>query len=206
VQQAPDFSRCVFASGNTGKLREVRRILGELGIEILAQSELGIEGADETGQTFVENALLKARHAARLSGLPAIADDSGLAVDALGGRPGVRSARYAGDDAGDQDNVKKLLEELRHLPPDRRQASFHCAVALVVPDSQEPAVIAEAEWCGRILPSPLGTGGFGYDPVFFDDELGKGAAELTTDEKNAVSHRGKALRQLAARLRLMMAA
>ena len=195
-----DFSRCVFASGNPGKLREVREILGQLGIAVIAQPELGIESAEETGSTFVENAVLKARHAAKLSGLPAIADDSGLSVDALEGRPGVRSARYAGENASDADNIRKLLDELREVPAPRRQASFRCAVAFVVPDERVEPVIAEEKWTGVILGETRGGWGFGYDPVFFDEVLGKSAAEMTRAEKNAVSHRGKALRLLAAKL------
>jgi XTP/dITP diphosphohydrolase len=191
----------VFASSNRGKLCEVRAILGMLGLTIVAQSELGIGNAAETAATFAGNALLKAQHAARRSGLPAIADDSGLCVDALGGRPGVHSARYAGIDASDADNVRKLLDELRGVPADQRQARFHCAAVLVTPDDSIEPVLAEDEWEGIILPEPAGTGGFGYDPVFYDPAIGKGAAEMTSDEKNRVSHRGKALRLLASRLK-----
>jgi XTP/dITP diphosphohydrolase len=196
----PDFSRCVFASSNRGKLREVEAVLGPLGLTILPQSELGIDSVAETAATFAGNALLKARHAARSSGLPAIADDSGLCVDALGGRPGVQSARYAGPDSSDSDNVRKLLAELRGVPADQRQARFHCAAVLVTPDDSIGPVLAEEEWHGLILMEPAGTGGFGYDPVFYDPAIGKGAAEMTTEEKNKVSHRGKALRLLASRL------
>jgi XTP/dITP diphosphohydrolase len=127
-------------------------------------------------------------------------------VDALGGRPGVRSARYAGAEATDAENVQKLLEELRDVPQGRRRATFHCAVVLVTPDERVDPLLAQGAWTGRILEAPLGSGGFGYDPVFFDDRLGKGAAELTTEEKNAVSHRGKALRELALRLKRATAA
>ena len=201
----PDFSRCVFASSNRGKLREVQAVLGPLGLTVVAQSELGIDNAAETAATFAGNALLKARHAARLSGLPAIADDSGLCVDALGGRPGVQSARYAGTNASDSANVSKLLAELRGVPADQRQARFHCAAVLVTPDDSVGPVLAEAEWHGLILMEPVGTGGFGYDPVFYDPAIGKGAAEMTTEEKNQVSHRGKALRLLASRLQRMAA-
>lgn len=203
---SPDFSRCVLASGNRGKLREAERILGVLGIEVVPQSALAIEGADETGSTFVENALLKARHAAKLSGLPAIADDSGLAVDALNGRPGVWSARYAGEDAEDADNIRKLLQELRNVPAGRRQASFHCAAVLVSPDDAFEPIVAEGKWSGVILSEPKGLQGFGYDPVFFDPTLGRSAAEMTATEKNAASHRGKALRLLVSRLQHVTAA
>jgi XTP/dITP diphosphohydrolase len=201
VPPTPELARCVVASGNRGKLREIEYLLAGLGIRFATQAELGIRGADETGKTFAENALLKARHAVQASGLPAIADDSGLSVKALDGRPGVRSARYAGANATDQENIAKLLEELREIPPDQRRASFHCAAVLVMPDSGAAPIVALGEWSGRILEAPVGTSGFGYDPVFFDEQLGKSAAEMTTDEKNAVSHRGKALRQLASRLR-----
>jgi XTP/dITP diphosphohydrolase len=198
VQGLPDISRCIFASGNRGKLREIREILAHTGISIVAQSELGIEGAEESGDTFVANALLKARHAAQLSRLPAIADDSGLVVDALGGRPGVHSARYAGPDASDEQNIAKLLVELRDVPEQRRQAHFYCAAVLVFPDDRVDPVIAEGSWFGTILRERSGSGGFGYDPVFMDPVTGKAAARMTPGEKNAVSHRGKALRLLAA--------
>ena len=196
----PELARCVFASSNPGKLREVEAVLGPLGMSIIAQSALGIAGAAETATTFAGNALLKARKAAQQSGLPAIADDSGLCVDALGGRPGVQSARYAGTDASDADNVRKLLAELRAVPADQRQARFHCAVVLVTPHDIIEPLLAEEEWQGVILVAPTGSGGFGYDPVFYDPATGKAAAEMTTDEKNKVSHRGKALRLLASRL------
>lgn len=196
-----DLSRVVFASGNRGKLREIQEILAATGVEILAQSELGIDGAEETGDTFITNALLKARHAAKLSGLPAIADDSGLCVDALDGRPGVRSARFAGPDANDADNVARLLEELRGIPSERRQARFHCAAVFVLPKRDFEPLIAEGEWPGMILTDSIGNGGFGYDPVFFDGESGKSAAQMTPGEKNSVSHRGKALRLLALQMR-----
>lgn len=206
MKVSPDFSRCVLASSNLGKLREVAGILGALGIEIIAQSELAIEGADETGSTFIENALLKARHAASLAGLPAIADDSGLVVDALDGRPGVRSARYAGAGASDSQNIEKLLEELHDVPSDQRQASFHCAAVLVWPDDAFEPIIVQEKWCGVILREPRGKQGFGYDPVFFDPGIGKSAAEMTSAEKNAASHRGKALRRLVRNLQHMTAA
>lgn len=190
----------VVATGNPGKLREIERLLADLGISVLAQSELGIEGAEETGTSFVENALIKARHAATATGLAAIADDSGLVVDALGGRPGVRSARFAGEHADDDANIDKLLTELADVPDERRAAAFHCAAVFVKP-GDAPPVIAGGHWPGRILRERRGGGGFGYDPVFFDTELGRSAAELSPAEKNARSHRGKALRALVAQLR-----
>lgn len=193
-------ARVVLASGNKGKLREIERILGELGIEVVPQSEFGVTDADETGTTFIENALIKARHAAEGTGLAAIADDSGIVVDALGGRPGVYSARYAGPGASDEDNNKRLLEELSGVPDEQRGAAFRCVACLVFPDDADP-VIAEGEWRGRILLEPRGGGGFGYDPLFFVPELGCSSAELSPEEKNARSHRGKALTELARKLR-----
>ncbi len=187
------------ASGNAGKLREIVRILGDLNINIVPQSDFGVEDADETGTTFVENALIKARHAVAATGLPAIADDSGLAVDALDGRPGVFSSRYAGPDATDQANIDKLLDELDGIPDAERGATFHCVTCFVMPGMQEP-FIAPGEWRGSILNAVQGDGGFGYDPVFFDADMGCTAAELGDEEKNARSHRGKALKELARQL------
>jgi len=192
--------RIVLASGNPGKVREIRRILGEFGVEIVPQTELGVGDADETGSSFVENALIKARHAADLTGLPAIADDSGLVVDALDGRPGVYSARYAGVQASDDDNIEKLLHELRRVADDKRTAAFHCCAVYVSADDST-SLVAEGRWQGRILGERRGSGGFGYDPVFFDPECGRSAAELGPDLKNARSHRGKALAALAEMLR-----
>ena len=193
-------ARIVLATGNPGKVREIRRILGEFGVEIVPQTELGVGDADETGSSFVENALIKARHAADLTGLPAIADDSGLVVDALDGRPGVYSARYAGVRASDDDNIEKLLRELRGVPDDKRTAAFHCCAVYVSADDST-SLVAEGCWQGRILGERRGSGGFGYDPVFFDPECGRSAAELGPELKNARSHRGKALTALAEMLR-----
>lgn len=186
----------MLASGNPGKLREIARLLADRNITLMPQSELGVEDVAETGTTFVENALQKARNAAAATGLPAIADDSGLTVDALGGRPGVHSARYAGPDADDDANIDKLLRELEGVLPADRGASFHCVLCLVTPDDEAP-LVASGEWRGAILETRQGSGGFGYDPVFLDPELGVSAAELTAEQKNQRSHRGKALRQLA---------
>ena len=188
------------ASSNAGKLREIAAILGDLDIEVVAQSEFGVTDADETGDTFVENALIKARHAAAATGFAAIADDSGLAVDALDGRPGVYSARYSGPDGDDEQNIDKLLAELNGVPDEERGAAFHCVACYVTAEGSEP-IIAAAEWRGRILRKRRGDGGFGYDPVFFDPEIGCASAELSSEQKNARSHRGKALRELAHRLR-----
>lgn len=191
--------KIVFASGNRGKLREVARLLSAWEVEVVPQSELGVPEADETGATFAENSLIKSQNAAAVTGLPAIADDSGLAVDALGGRPGVHSARYSGPDATDDSNIDKLLNELDGVPADERSAAFHCVASFVDPAGGEP-VLGEGRWQGRILTERQGEGGFGYDPVFFDDTAGKTAAEFAPDEKNAASHRGKALLELIAAL------
>jgi XTP/dITP diphosphohydrolase len=195
--------RWVLASGNRGKLDELRELLREagLGLDIVAQSELGVQAPPEHGLTFVENALAKARHAARATGLPAIADDSGLCVDALGGAPGVHSARFAGDAADDRANVAKLLAALRAVPELERGARFYCVlIALESADDPTP-LIADGEWRGSVALTPRGAGGFGYDPVFVDAATGKTAAELGGAAKGRVSHRGRALRALAAALR-----
>jgi len=188
------------ASGNAGKLREIAAIFGELGIEVVAQSAYGVSEAEETGTTFLENSLLKARNALAVTGLPAIADDSGLAVDALGGAPGVHSARYAGPGADDPAHHQRLLEELAGVPDAQRGAAFRCVACYVTPDGGEP-LVAEGEWRGRILHAPRGAGGFGYDPLFFVPEHGLSSAELEPAEKNRLSHRGKAFRELARQLR-----
>ena len=188
--------KAVLASGNRGKLKEIARILGEFGIDVVTQGELGVESVEETGVSFIENALLKARHAAAVTGLPAIGDDSGLAVDALDGAPGIYSARYAGEDGNSEDNIDKLLLELQGVPTEHRGAQFHCAVVFVSSATDPAPLIAEGIWRGRILDERRGTGGFGYDPVFFDETCGKSAAELDAADKDRLSHRGKALRRL----------
>ena len=192
--------KIVLATGNPGKVREIRRILGELGVDVVPQTELGVGDANETGSSFVENALIKARHAALMTGLPAIADDSGLVVDALDGRPGVYSARYSGAGATDESNIDKLLRELAGVPDGKRTAAFHCCAVYVSTDDST-SLVAEGRWPGRILAERRGAGGFGYDPVFFDPECGRTAAELGPELKNALSHRGKALTALAGMLR-----
>jgi len=184
------------ASSNAGKIREIARLLDGLDIEVVAQSEFGIEDALETGATFHENSLLKAQHAAEASGLPAIADDSGLAVDALDGAPGVHSARYAGINCDDEANNEKLLDALQGN--DERGAAFHCVVTYVEPGG-EP-LVAQGEWRGEIMCSPCGDGGFGYDPLFFVPDCACSSAELTEEQKNERSHRGQALRSLIALL------
>ncbi len=186
----------VMASGNPGKTAEISALLAHLDVRVVPQAEFGVSAADESGATFADNAVIKAKHAAAATGLPAIADDSGLCVDVLDGRPGVRSARYAGEDASDDSNIDKLLAELDGVREHDRNAEFQCVACFVYSEDAEP-LLANGRWRGHILRTRSGNGGFGYDPVFFDPELGKSAAELTADEKNASSHRGKALRALA---------
>ena len=185
--------KLVLASGNRGKLVELRGILAPLDMDLVAQSDLGIDDVEETGLSFIENALLKARNAARASGLPALGDDSGLCVDALGGAPGLYSARYAGPHGDAGANIAKLLDALRDLPADARTAHFHCTLVLLRSADDPAPLIAEGRWHGRILDAPRGSGGFGYDPVFLDPEFGASAAELDPQMKNRVSHRAQAL-------------
>ena len=194
--------KIVMASGNVGKLREISRILSDLDVTVVPQSEFGVSDADETGTTFAENALIKARHAAAETGLPAIADDSGLVVDALEGRPGVYSARYAGPDATDEANNEKLLAELADVADEDRGAAFHCTACFVMPGDSEP-LFGTGDWRGSILRKPRGAGGFGYDPLFLDPASKMSGAELEPAEKNARSHRGQALRALAEKLRAL---
>ena len=190
----------VAATGNAGKLTEIRRLLDGLAWEVAAQSDFGVEPPPEDGLTFVENAIVKARHAAEHTGQAALADDSGLIVDALGGAPGVRSARFAGDAASDSANNGKLLRALAEVPEAARTARFHCAVVFLrAPDDPVP-LIAQGTWEGRVLAAPRGSGGFGYDPLFLDPAAGCTAAELPPERKDALSHRGRALRALRASL------
>lgn len=192
--------KLVLASGNRGKLAELGELLVGSGIELVPQGELGIADPVEDGQTFVENALIKARNASRLSGLPALADDSGLIVDALGGAPGLISAHYAGVHGDAAGNIAKLLRELEGVPTERRTARFYCCLVLLRHAGDPQPLIAEGEWPGRILEAPRGMGGFGYDPVFFDPATGLGAGEMPPERKNPISHRGRALAVLKARL------
>lgn len=196
--------KVVLASGNAGKLRELSVLLNPLGFELVTQAALGIEGAEEPAVTFVENALLKARHASRLSGLPAIADDSGLSVPALNGAPGVRSSRYAGDTATDADNNARLVAELAELALDtaagRAAAHFDCVMVYLAHPEDPTPIIASGRWHGRILDRPRGDNGFGYDPHFYLEDLDATAAELDPARKNRLSHRGQAARALAAAL------
>jgi XTP/dITP diphosphohydrolase len=193
------FKKLVIASNNPGKLREIGAILAPLGITTIAQSALDVPEADEPYATFVENALAKARHAAAATGLPALADDSGICVDALDGGPGVHSARFAGDPKSDERNNARLLNVLAGQP--NRRAHYYCVMVLVRHDRDPRPVIATGEWHGEILHTPRGSGGFGYDPLFLDPVSGKTGAELSPDEKNRISHRGKALAALVAALR-----
>ncbi len=191
--------RVVLASGNPGKVREFRHMLAGTGVALEPQTDHGVTPPPEAAVTFVENALAKARHAARATGLPAIADDSGLEVDALGGAPGVRSARYAGEQGGDAQNNAKLLRALAEVPADRRTARYR-AVLVFLRAADDPApIIAEGTWNGRITAEPRGAGGFGYDPLF-ELEDRRSAAELPGEEKNRVSHRARALAELRRRL------
>lgn len=186
----------VLASGNAKKVAELQSLFGELNMTVTPQSELGVTDADETGTTFVENAIIKARHAATVTGLPAIADDSGLAVAALDGRPGVYSARFAGENATDQQNLELLLTQLQGTPAQQRQATFWCVLVFMRHANDPTPLICSGSWQGEITTTAQGEQGFGYDPVFWVPEVGKTAAELSAAEKNRLSHRGKALRQL----------
>lgn len=190
----------VLASGNAGKLREFDEILGGSGIEAVPQSAFGVDDVEETGLTFVENALLKARNAALATGLPALGDDSGLCVDALGGAPGLYSARYAGGQGDARANIAKLLDALRDVAGPDRTAHFHVVIVLLRHADDPQPVIAEGSWHGLILDAPRGDGGFGYDPVFLDPASGRTAAELDAAAKHGISHRGRALAALRARL------
>ena len=194
-------NKLVIASNNPGKLREFHRMLAPLGIEVLTQSQLGISEAEEPHCTFVENALAKARHVSRASGLPALADDSGICVDALGGAPGVISARYAGDNPkSDERNNEKLLREMQGAAD--RRAHYYCVLVLVRHADDPQPLIAEGEWHGEIFSKERGDGGFGYDPIFWLPQFGKTAAELSHDEKAQISHRAQALKVLLEKLKL----
>ena len=195
--------RLVLASNNEGKIREIRAILAPLGIEVVPQDHYGVPEAEEPHGTFIEHALAKARHAAAATGLPALADDSGICVDALDGAPGVFSARFAGDPKSDQRNNDRLLELMNQH--DDRKAHYYCVMVLLRHAHDPQPLIAEGDWHGEIVREPRGAGGFGYDPLFLDLRLGKTGAELPTEEKNRVSHRGKALAALVEKLRARQA-
>lgn len=192
--------RLVLASGNPGKLRELSHLLDDLGYELHPQSEFGVPEVAETGTTFVENAIIKARHAAAHTDLPALADDSGIEVDALDGAPGVYSARFAGPDADDASNNALLVEKLRSVPSEQRTARYRAVIVLMRHAADPSPLICEGSWEGMIQLEPAGSGGFGYDPYFYLPEQGCTSAELSRDEKNRLSHRGQALTELKRRL------
>jgi XTP/dITP diphosphohydrolase len=189
-------NKIVLATGNKGKVSELATLLAPLNFTVLAQSMFEVSDVAETGTTFVENAIIKARHAALITGLPAIADDSGLAVDALGGAPGVVSARFAGSQATDRDNIDKLLFALKDVPSERRQARFLCVLVFMQSANDPTPIICQGEWQGEIGFDLQGENGFGYDPVFWLAEQNCSSAQLCSEQKNALSHRGKAIRLL----------
>ncbi|MEO7936670.1 MAG: RdgB/HAM1 family non-canonical purine NTP pyrophosphatase [Dokdonella sp.] len=188
--------KLVLASGNAGKLVEIREVLADLPIELKSQGDLGVDDAEENGTTFVENAILKARHAARITGLPALGDDSGICVDALNGAPGLLSARFAGEHGNSAANIAKLLDAMKDVPEHSRGAHFFCVIVLLRHADDPAPLIAEGRWSGRILTTRRGDGGFGYDPIFFDPQRNASAAELEPTLKNRISHRGQALARL----------
>jgi XTP/dITP diphosphohydrolase len=192
--------RVVLATGNPGKLRQFSELLGASGLALVRQSDFGIDPPPETGNTFLENSLLKARNAAQLTGLPAIADDSGIEVDALGGRPGLFSARYAGEGASDDQNLRKMLLELESVPPANRSARYRSIIVFLASADDPAPLIGEGVWEGAIATAPRGTGGFGYDPIFIPRGDTRTAAELPTEERNEHSHRGQAARTFLAQL------
>ncbi|MEG3792100.1 RdgB/HAM1 family non-canonical purine NTP pyrophosphatase [Lysobacter sp. CCNWLW3] len=192
--------KLVLASSNPGKLVELRELLADTGIELVAQSDLGVDDAEETASTFVENALLKARHACTITGLPALADDSGICVDALGGAPGLYSARYSGVHGDAQANIDKLLLAMKDVPEGQRAAHFYAVIVLLRHPGDPQPIIAEGVWPGLIIDQRRGSGGFGYNPVFLDPDYGLTAAEMDTELKNRLSHRGRALAALRAKL------
>ncbi|MCL7713099.1 RdgB/HAM1 family non-canonical purine NTP pyrophosphatase [Stenotrophomonas mori] len=194
--------KLVLASGNAGKLKELQDMLAGLPLQIVPQRELGVDDVPETGLTFVENALIKARHACSVTGLPALADDSGLIVDALDGAPGLYSARYAGSPTDDAANNAKLLDALRGVPAERRGARFYAVIVLLRHANDPQPLVCEGSWEGRIIEAPRGSNGFGYNPVFLDEALGLTAAEMQPEQKNGRSHRAKALLRLRQQLAL----
>jgi XTP/dITP diphosphohydrolase len=189
-------SKIVLATGNQGKVREMADILSEFGFDVVAQSEFNVSEVAETGTTFIENAIIKARHAAKETGLPAIADDSGLEVDYLNGAPGIYSARYSGEGATDKQNIKKLLNAMQGVETEKRTARFHCVLVLMRHENDPTPLVCHGKWEGRILTEENGENGFGYDPVFFVPEDNCASAELESTRKKQLSHRGKALTSL----------
>ncbi len=190
----------VLASANAGKIRELNALLACRGMDVVPQSEFAIPSIEETGKSFVENAIIKARHASRLSGLAAIADDSGLMVDALHGAPGIYSARYAGEGASDGENLQLLLDNMRDIPDSRRGAHFVCLVVYMRHPEDACPLVCEGVWSGRLTHAPKGAAGFGYDPVFYVEDCGCTSAELEPAHKNAISHRAQAMQALMAHL------
>ncbi|BDU38692.1 XTP/dITP diphosphatase [Vibrio nigripulchritudo] len=189
-------TKLVLATGNQGKVKEMASLLAEFGFDVVAQSDYNVSSVAETGTTFIENAIIKARHAAKETGLPAIADDSGLEVDFLKGAPGIYSARYAGEDASDQQNLEKLLEAMADVPQEHRTARFHCVLVLMRHENDPTPIVCHGKWEGRILTEAHGENGFGYDPIFHVPEDNCASAELEPSRKKQLSHRGKALSQL----------
>lgn len=194
-------SKLVLATGNQGKVKEMASLLADFGFDVVAQSDYQVSSVAETGTTFIENAIIKARHAAKETGLPAIADDSGLEVDCLKGAPGIYSARFAGEDASDLDNLNKLLAEMADVPETERTARFHCVLVMMRHENDPTPLVCHGSWEGRILTEPHGENGFGYDPVFWVPEEQCASAELEPARKKQLSHRGKALQQLFAALK-----
>jgi XTP/dITP diphosphohydrolase len=192
--------KIVLATGNQGKVREMADLLSDFGFDVIAQSEFNVSDVEETGTTFVENAIIKARHAAKETGLPAIADDSGLEVDFLNGAPGIYSARYSGEGATDQTNIDKLLEAMKSAPESQRTARFHCVLVLMQHENDPTPLICHGQWEGRILNTQSGSNGFGYDPVFYVAAENCTSAELDSTRKKQLSHRSKALKKLFAAL------
>jgi len=188
--------KIVLATGNKGKVKEMANLLSDFGFDVLPQSEFNVSEVEETGTTFIENAIIKARHAAKETGLPAIADDSGLEVDSLLGAPGIYSARYSGEGATDQKNLNKLLEAMKTIPEEKRTARFHCVLVLMKHEGDPTPIVCHGKWEGKILTKPSGQNGFGYDPIFWVPETNCASAELDATQKKQLSHRGKALTQL----------
>ena len=191
----------VLASSNAGKIKEFKLILEGLSVSVIPQGEFGIDSAEETGQTFLENALIKARHASELASLPAIADDSGLEIDCLNGEPGIFSARFAGEDSSDNDNNEYLIERLKNIPIEKRTARYHCTIVYLEHPAHSNPTICQASWEGLIAEACFGTGGFGYDPLFIAKESGLRASEFPPGEKNKISHRGQAMAKLLCALK-----
>ena len=204
--QVLSMHKIVLASGNQGKLREFQDLLGGCGFAVVPQSDFFSESAAETGLTFVENAIIKARYACAKTGLPALADDSGIEVDALNGRPGIYSARYAGEAAQDADNNAKLLQELTGIPSEKRTARYHAVLAFMRHAEDPTPILCHGTWEGIILQEPRGQGGFGYDPLFFVPSHGCASAELAKEEKNRISHRAKAMQELLQKLSALSSA